>query len=145
MENDHETRKEIAAALAESARQLAQSAADFDQEDSYSVHGRRSSSQLSYRSSMASRRQLFPNSSSVSLGHDRSYSPMTPPTVSLDRPRTLERPHNTFPTRGEVARRNSLTRAPPPESPLRISHSSQRMLSNTGKHMCLIIMWHCTI
>ena len=138
-ENDPETRKEIVAALAESARKLAQSAANFDQEDSYSMHSRsqRSSSQLSHRGSLQSRRQLFPaHSSSISLGHEgggyRSYSPVGPPTVSLDR-RNLERPHHTFPTRSELVRRNSLSRAPPPESPLRISHSkypSQRSLGS---------------
>ncbi len=137
-DNDHETRKEIAAALAESARKLAQSAADFDQEDSYSQHySRRSSSQLSHRSSLQSRRQLFPTqSSSVSLTHDHTHAPL--PTVSLDRPRTTEqqRSHNTLPTRTEVSRRHSLTRAPPPESPLRISQRSLNSDFNPGTYVC---------
>ena len=136
--------------MAESARKLAQSAANFgqDEEDSLHNHPHRSNSQLSSRrfsqpSSLQSRRQLFPShSSSVLLGHEggtsRSFSPGGLPSVSLDRPRnvaTLERPHHTFPIRSELSRRNSLTRAPPPESPLRISHnsySSQRSLSHEG-------------
>ncbi len=129
-ENDHETRKEIAAALAESARKLAQSAADFDQEDSYSHHGRRSSSQLSYRSSLQSRRQLFPtHSSSVSLSQDHTHCHTPLPTVSLDRPRMMEtqKSHNTLPSR-----RSSLTRAPPSESPLRISQRSLNSDTNQG-------------
>lgn len=140
-EQDYEARKEIAAALAESARKLAQSAANFGQEEeeSFRHHPHRQLSLRGYsQSAIHSKRQPFTGQSSpLWLDHDSgtnvSLSPSGVPCVSLDRPTSFDRPHHT--THSELIRCNSVSRAPPPESPLRISHSrysSQRSLSLEG-------------
>lgn len=100
---------EIAAALAESARQLAQSAANFEQEDGWMSHrspfhySRPGSNLSSPRASISgssnashaiSRRQLFSNHSSSALFREQQNSF---PMVSLDRPGnavSLDRPGN---------------------------------------------------
>ena len=95
---------QIAAALAESARQLAQSAANFEQEEEWNSHSpyyARSSSRGSVsvpQHPHLSRRQLFSNNSTPVLQRD-NQNPLPVlrpgPTVSLDRPGptvSLDRP-----------------------------------------------------
>lgn len=151
-EEEKETRSEIAAALAESARQLAQSAANFGQEEEEEEWQRRvwhskslpynSHSSLNSRTALgtthslplhSNKRKLVSSYSSANLPPSNrdpglpSYA-HAPPTASLDRPRhmvSLDHPI----TAGhayENYRRNSLShRYPPPESPLTISHNSR--------------------
>ena len=116
-EQEREARSEIAAALAESARQLAQSAANFDQEEEEEGRQRRgwyskslprhSHSSLPHRSLLgtthslplhSNKRRLFSSYSSTNLplpyARDQVYTPNlpsssghTPPVASLDHPR----------------------------------------------------------
>ena len=118
-EQEREARSEIAAALAESARQLAQSAANFDQEEEDEERQRRgwyskslphhSHSSLPHRLQLGTthslplhcnKRRLFSSYSSTNLPlpHSREhvYTPNlpsssghTPPIASLDRPRHM--------------------------------------------------------
>ena len=118
-EEEREARSEIAAALAESARQLAQSAANFDQEEEKEERQRRGwhskslphnshSSSLPYRTSLgtthslplhSNKRKLFSSYSSSNLppyNRELAHTPNlpssghhTPPTASLDRPRHM--------------------------------------------------------
>ena len=118
-EQEREARSEIAAALAESARQLAQSAANFDQEEEEEERQRRgwyskslphhSHSSLPHRSLLgtthslplhSNKRRLFSSYSSTNLPlpytREHVYTPNlpsssghTPPVASLDRPRHM--------------------------------------------------------
>ena len=117
-EQEREARSEIAAALAESARQLAQSAANFDQEEEEEERQRRgwyskslphnSHSSLPLRPMLgtthslplhSNKRRLFSSYSSTNLpphGREYVYTPNlpsssghTPPMASLDRPRHM--------------------------------------------------------
>ncbi len=106
LEQDNTAPFQIAAALAESARQLAQSAANFEQEDSLagpyhphhhpslhhpSLHHSRISLSSSRPSSSSyhhtpSRRKLFTNHSSSAVLQGHHPAPLPLPLVSLDRP-----------------------------------------------------------
>ena len=152
-EQQREARTEIAAALAESARQLAQSAANFGQEEEPLWH----SQSLPYHASsphrvtpstthslptaaMYSKRQLFPSHSSSALISSREFYgsrpsfPRAVPTASLDRPRntaSLDRP-----TYYERPRRDSIGQRSQPESPLTfsISSPSQKSLASNYEY-----------
>lgn len=152
-EQEREARTEIAAALAESARQLAQSAANFGQEEEPLWH----SQSLPYHTSsphrvslstthslpttaMYSKRQLFPSHSSSALTTSREFNnsrptlPKAVPTASLDRPRntaSLDRP-----AYYDRPRRDSNGRRSQPESPLTfsISSPSQKSLASNYEY-----------
>ena len=158
-EEEREARTEIAAALAESARQLAQSAANFDQEELEERQKRGwyskslphySHSSLPYRTTLgtthslplhSNKRKLFPSYSSTNLPpHSREhvYTPTlpssghTPPTASLDHPRHMvstDHPYAAY----DYYRKNSFNhRPPPPESPLS-SRQNSRLSSPSGR------------
>ena len=162
-EEEREARSEIAAALAESARQLAQSAANFDQEEleerqrkGWHSKSLPHNSSLPYRTSLgtthslplhSNKRKMFSSYSSTNLpphGREHVYTPNlpssghTPPMASLDRPRhtvSTDHPNATGYHAYDNYKRNGFGYHPtPPESPLN-SRRGSRLSSPSGRSL----------